>query len=706
MESTIITYTRKLFSLSLYLLILTTTFATNIYASGVVIVNEKEAKYFHLNENSIDVRVENQVALVTSTHQFINNSDSKVPVKYAFPLPEGASATELRYQINGTWYTANIKAEPQDTTIPGGGSDGDKDPMLREYLGENPLFFSITDSVDAGASISFEITYVQFLTYELGRVEFTYPNNISLIQDEPLVSNTFMFELESQRTITSIELNSHSATQSENTGNLATISYASEVTIPDTDFDISFELSQEELGLFSLSTYQNSDDVPDNIGDGFFMFIAEPSPSEQEVINKIFTFVIDQSGSMSGNKMEQAKSSAKFIVENLNEQDKFNIINFSSDVSSYQSAHVASSSAEKQDAIEYIDDLLAGGGTNILGALQEAVNQFQIANDSTANIIIFLTDGEATVGTTNTNSILTSIRDQINSQETSLQLFTFGIGTSTNEVLLTSLANENDGLSEFLRDDLVEERINTFFLKINNPVLLDTDITFDSESVIEVYPENPPNLFIGEQLLVTGRYNETASSSVTLSGRAFGQEVSYNYDLNLSDSIVSKNQFLPKIWAKNKIEKLMVDYRLAEGNPGLADEIKQEIVQISLDYNVITSFTSFEEEDITSIEEISDPNLAVPSNIKLLGNYPNPFNPETTIRFSVLDNYRGIVFIRIYDVTGRLTKVLSIQVNGSGVYNVNWNGTTAAGTNAASGVYVYTIEFDNAVYSGKMTLLK
>ena len=220
------------------------------------------------------------------------------------------------------------------------------------------------------------------------------------------------------------------------------------------------------MGIFGFSTFQPDSTVPDNLGRGYFTFVAEPSPTESEVIDKIFTFVIDRSGSMSGNKIVQAKEAARFIVNNMNEGDLFNIIDFSSEVNSFKESHVDASIDNINDALALIETISANGGTNISGALDTAIRQFGVVNDSTANIIIFLTDGAATVGTTNTNDILQEVRTLINAQETELSLFTFGIGNGANRQLLSLLANENNGLSDFLENDFVaelyESSINSF----------------------------------------------------------------------------------------------------------------------------------------------------------------------------------------------------------------------------------------------------
>ncbi|MEN8194309.1 MAG: FlgD immunoglobulin-like domain containing protein, partial [Bacteroidota bacterium] len=164
---------------------------------------------------------------------------------------------------------------------------------------------------------------------------------------------------------------------------------------------------------------------------------------------------------------------------------------------------------------------------------------------------------------------------------------------------------------------------------------------------------------------------------------------------------------LPKIWAKQKIEYLMVQYfSLNYGSPE-AEVLKEQIMTLSLAYGIITEFTSFSG-DVTGIEEealTTDKNLIV-DDFRILGNYPNPFNPSTKITFSVGLKFYDVVTIKIYNSIGQLVRVLTLAVNGQGIYEVTWDGLMTNGEAASSDVYVYTVDFGNRILAGKMLLLK
>ncbi len=687
---------------------ITALLSTTALANGVAIVDVNNAIYLRLKQSEVSVQVENQVAIVTTTQVFKNIFNEDKKVKYGFPMPDGASATNLKFEIDGQWYEAQFAPTPADTSLPGPG--GEIDPNLKTFLGDTPLYYDLEYEVKKDAILKIQLTYVQFLSYEFGKVDFYYQSDYRLIQTYPIDIQKLLFTLDSERTINAVEMIGITPDTETNDGNHAYLDKIIYESVPEYSYHIQYELSPDELGLFGMSTILHDTLVPDNYGSGFFTFIAEPDPGENTAtINKVFTLIIDRSGSMySDNKMVQARNAASFIVENLNEGDLFNIVDFSTQVSSFRPAHVLYNSSTESQALTYISGLSAGGGTNISGSFDTAIPQFGASTDSTANIIIFFTDGQATVGITDTDGILDHVTQLINQYETELVLYTFGIGSDVNKQLLTLLADENDGLSEFLGEDELEDRISDFYLTIRNPVLLSTAMQFTPVDIIEeTYPGNLPNLYKGQQLLVSGRYKNPGEVTVKLSGDAFGKYTEYEYVMALSDTAVEKNRFLTKMWAKQKIEKLLIEYYSYEENSIEAEGVKQKIVNVSLQYGVISPFTKFSGGDPVGMEEaLPVASNRLPAQYEILGNYPNPFNPSTTIAFRVNVAINDLVIVKIYNTLGQLVRILAIEVNGPSIYKIFWDGLLNDGSVAPSGHYFYIVDFGNAVLGGKMVLMK
>jgi Ca-activated chloride channel family protein len=276
--------------------------------------------------------------------------------------------------------------------------------------------------------------------------------------------------------------------------------------------------------------------------------IAEPDPgaAQSEIIDKTFLYVIDVSGSMGGDKIVQARQAADYCISHLNPDDKFNIVKFNSSATTYRGTPIQATAANVAAARDYISSLSAGGGTNINAALTTALGQF--TTDTTSNIIIFITDGLASV---DLNAITQA-------NQHNARIFVFGIGTNVDKSILTQIAQQNNGVSEFLMNDEVNSRISSFYTKIKDPVIQDINISFSSGGInpADLLPLNIPDIYVGQQLIVAGRYSNPGSTSVTLSGNNVSGPVQYTYNTTLSDS--AQNAFVAKIWAKMRIDALMI----------------------------------------------------------------------------------------------------------------------------------------------------
>ena len=631
------------------LLFLQFSFSMPGWSNGVVIINGTTGTYLELKESDIQVNVNSQIAVVTSRQVFYNQTGAKIPIRYAFPLSSNANAIELKWYINGQWHQATISKSTQNDSIPGNSGEPLNSNLL-EFIGETPLMFSPLDSISPDSSVTFVLKYVELLPYAFGVVEFYYPNDYHLIQGNQIVEFQHLtFRLNSERTIENIESVNHTAAI-EMSANEALVTAELFEVPASADYEVRYQLSSTELGVLSLSTY-----LPDSLlhcdesGQGFLSLIIEPeSNAHTEVIEKNFSLIIDRSGSMSGEKIQQAKEAAAFIVNELKLGDFFNIIDFSTSITSLYPELVPYNLTSKGEALEYIGHIGASGSTNISGALTSSILQFSTLDSTKANIIIFLTDGMATAGITNTQGILEAVRTAVNGVETEIFLFTFGIGNDVDRKLLTQLALDNNGIVSFLENDELQEKISSFFLTINNPVLLKPQFEFIPPVVTDIYPLPMPNLYKGQQLILSGRYKEPGVVNLLLSGKAFNLPVNYLFPLHLSDTNDIGKSFLPKIWAKQAIDKLGIDYNLADSE-NEQDSIQAQIDSLSICYGVVsTRFTSFEDHgDITEVDEYPV------STLYGVSIQPNPFRYDFTISITSPSPLSGPVRIILLDAAGQ-----------------------------------------------------
>lgn len=671
------------------------------HAFGVVVIDAQQPALLPPTHSGYEVLVENQIAVTRVHSEFQNPLNNGFDPVWAFPLPPDASATRLRYRLNGQWTEVPIAIGPQDPGLPG----DSQHPSLRTYLGETPLVFHFAHVLPPDSSLVVELDYVELLPYRDGTVTLRHPGTLASILPNQIFSVSYHLALTSPRLITALELTSgHTGASVLFEGGQGTIDWVDPVVYPTEDFTVSYSLDQDQLGLFATSTTIPPDLMPENGDRGFLVFIAEPDPDDQTaVMDKVFTLIIDRSGSMAGSKIIQARAAARFIVNNLNEGDQFNLISFDTTVLSFQPDHVPYTPANRAAALDWIDDIQEYGWTNISGAFATAVPQFSGTSTNTANIILFFTDGLPTYGVTQPDQLVSYVNGLFDAQEAPISLFCFGIGTDVNTSLLARMADNNLGFAEFLGNDELENRISDFYLRVRNPVLMQPSLTCTPAVLHQVAPFELPNLYLGEQMIVAGRYSQALPVTLTLSGTAFGQPVEYDYPLTLSESYEESRAFLSKVWAKRTIESLMVQYYLYDEDSPQAQELEDQITELSLTWGVVSIFTSFN--DTVRVDEPDTP--ARPADLLLVQAYPNPFNPSTTLRITVPAGVaRGPLVVRIYNIQGQLVRTLGILAEGAGVYEVQWDGLGEGSRTLASGIYLAVVSAGDRLTAQRLTLLK
>jgi Ca-activated chloride channel family protein len=679
-----------------------------MYASGILITNAVIGTYFNLEQCNLDVSIQNQVAITTTKARFHNQTGSPSPTVFAFPLSPDASATRLKWQINGVWHEAEIVPGSQGTIVPPGTT---MNPFIESYLGKTPVVFAISEPLLAGAELIFELQYVQLLKYANGAVSYTFPADYRYLSNPALDSLNVNVSINGGRTITDLTVENYPNADIQINGNSATAQLNVQGFIPDHNIELTYTLAMDNLGASTFSTVIDSQYVPDELGDGFFMSIVEPEPSGA-VIQKYFTFVMDRSTTMFGASMEQAKNAATYMITNLNAGDYFNIVDFSTVASTFAVNHVPFNEVNRNLAIAYINNLNPQGSCNISGAFDTAIPQFTAAPADAASIVVFLSKGIPGVGIVNTTALVDHVNTLVQGTGRLINIFCFGAGTNVNFQLLSLISAANSGMATYVGLNDLEDTLIDFYVKIKNPILLSPILSIDQSTgtISEVYPFPLPNLYLGTQVLLCGRYAQnTTTLSYDINGNALGTPVNYHYNSDLSAEAVPQNVFLMKLWAKLKIEHLLNLYYQLPPNSSAAIALHDQIVSISVDYGVLCTFTSFSGGEVDTPEEEHDTDDVTPpvtAGFRLLGNYPNPFNPSTVIRFEVYDTQDRDFVLNIYDLKGRLVRSISVRVAAKGINQIFWDGLNEDDRPAGSGVYLYQLSNRFFKQTGKMLMMK
>jgi Ca-activated chloride channel family protein len=348
------------------------------------------------------------------------------------------------------------------------------------------------------------------------------------------------------------------------------------------DFRLFWVADKDDLGLRVLAHRGSGKE------DGFFMLLGNPTGAAGEtVVEKDVLFVLDTSGSMRGEKIEQARSAIDYCLEHLNKGDRFNIITFGTAVRGFRDELVALSPANLAAARAFVEnDVVANGRTNIAGALEKALAGK--AEPGRPRIMIFLTDGAPTAGELVPEKIL----EQVKKANTSgTKVFVMGVGHDVNAHLLDRLAEATDGSSEYVapREEL-DAKIAALYDRLSHPVLSGVSVSFGRAATHSVLPPKLPVLFKGSEIMMVGRYKEGGRHTFTISGSLSGKPVKYTCEADLpGEPAGSANEFLAPLWAARHIGYLLQEIRLH----GEKKELIEEVVRLSRQYGIATEYTAF-----------------------------------------------------------------------------------------------------------------
>jgi Ca-activated chloride channel family protein len=530
---------------------------------------------FSVKSMYIDVDIQRQVASTTIEQVFHNEANRDLEGMYLFPIPENASISKFTMWMNGEEVEGEVVEAKKARQIYEDIVRRLRDPGLLEYLGRD-LFRARVFPIPAKGDVKIKIVYEEILEYDAGLVEYRHPLKCDGNRAKKIGQVSLAVHIESDVPIKSLYSPTHEIDQ-EIRKDEATCGFELNDEVLDRDFVLYYTVSEDDVGL-NLLTHRSGGD------DGYFMMLLAPGKlrDPDKIIAKDIVFVLDKSGSMKGEKIEQAKSAIAYCVNSLNNSDRFNIIAFSTNVMSYSEGLVKVSRGEKRKALEFIDDIEARGGTDINEALMTALDMPKSRNP---RMIVFLTDGLPTVGETDVRRILANLSD---SNDT-VRIFPFGVGYDVNTLLLDQISFDHRGAVDYIKpEEDIEVKVSRFYDKVSNPVLSDIGLEVSGIELFDVYPQQLPDLFSGTQLVVLGRYQGTGSKSITLTGHVGDENRRLVYE-----GAFKRNEtgfsFIPRMWANRKIAYLLSEIKLR----GADKELVDEIIELSLEHGIVTPYTSY-----------------------------------------------------------------------------------------------------------------
>jgi Ca-activated chloride channel family protein len=343
-------------------------------------------------------------------------------------------------------------------------------------------------------------------------------------------------------------------------------------------FDIFLPLAGSSVGM-TLATHRV------NSEDGYFMLTLSPGAVKAAPEPRDLAVVVDTSGSMSGEKIEQARDALRQLLGTLNAKDRFRLVSFGNEVRSFRPEWADATNANVDAARIFVDDLSAAGGTNIAGALDEAMRT--PPGTGRLHVVVFITDGQPTVGETDPDRIAA----RVEGGRGQARIFTFGVGHDLNTYLLDRLAVAGRGTVDYVAPGKsVEEAVGSLANRIRLPVLVDLAFAGAPVRIKDVQPARLPDLYAGQDLVIFGRYESTGSTAtgdLAIAGTRAGQKERFAARVDFPAH--ASGDYIPGLWAARKVGELTRTIKLEGRTPERIAEIRD----LALRYGLLTEYTSY-----------------------------------------------------------------------------------------------------------------
>jgi Ca-activated chloride channel family protein len=546
------------------------------------------------------VRILEQTASTTLEIALRNPGRQRVEAILLLPVPDDAAVSSFMFDGESAEPTARVLARDEARRVYDRIVARIRDPALLEFAGYN-LVRSSVFPVEAGAVQKLRLTYEHLLSADGDRIDYVLPRSESLQQPCPW---NVAVDIQSSVPIAAVYSPTHELISQRLSPRRASVRLNDAARTQPGPFRLSYLVQRDGVPA-SMFTYPDPE-----TGGGYFLLMAgvpvdlDHLPTRRREV----TIVIDRSGSMAGEKMDQVRAAALQVIEGLDRGESFNIIDYATNVSLFSSRAVVKDRVSTRAARRYLASIRPRGGTNIHDALVEALSRRPAAE--TLPIVLFLTDGLPTIGQTSE----TAIRDAAaNANVYHRRIFTFGVGADVNVPLLDRIADATKAVATYvLPGEDVELKVARTFKRLDGPVLsdlalrtLDTSGEETTRRVRDIMPPYLPDLFADDQLIVLGRYLGNEPLMFELSGEFGDRRRVFRFTFSL-DNATTRNAFVPRLWASRRIAYLVDEVRQAGADAssptaGWIDifsdpryqEIADEILHLSTRFGVLTEYTAF-----------------------------------------------------------------------------------------------------------------
>ncbi|RCJ38085.1 trypsin [Nostoc punctiforme NIES-2108] len=575
--------------------------AKNQHLGGLYVQSPQgEQLVFPLKHTEVIAKIAGNLSRVEVIQSFENPFTQSLEAVYIFPLPDEAAVDDMEIKIGSRIIKGNIKKREEAVAIYEKAKQEGRTAGLLEQERDN-IFTQSLANIKPGEQIDVTIRYTESLKFEAGNYEFVFPmvvgpryipgtpidgsGDTDQVPDASRITPPVVpegtrsrhninvtVEIDAGLPISEVRSPSHQL-KIEHSGQIVRIQLAGEDTIPNKDLILRYQVSGKETQSTVLSQ-------ADDRGGHFAIYLIPALEySTDEIVPKDVVFLVDTSGSQSGDPLQKCQELMRRFINGLNPNDTFTIIDFSDRVRQLSPTPLPNTPENRAQAIAYINNLQADGSTEMLSGIRTAIN-FPTPVGRLRSVVL-LTDGY--IG--NENEILAEVQQHL---QPANRLYSFGAGSSVNRFLLNRIAEIGRGISRIIRhDEPTEEVAEKFYRQINNPVLTNIQISWqgDTESPV-IYPKVAPDLFCEQPLVLFGRKQDRTSGNLQISGiAAGGKHYEKTFHLVFEET---GNVAVAQLWGRARIKYLMNQMVSFETKAGV-----EAVTKTALNYQLLSQYTAF-----------------------------------------------------------------------------------------------------------------
>ena len=572
-----------------------------------------------LMNTDVEMKVSGLVARVSVRQEFRNEGSEWVEGIYVFPLPDAAAVDRMRLHIGDRFIEGEIQEKEHAKKIYEKAKQAGKKASLVEQQRAN-LFTTSVANVAPGERVVVEIEYLEDIRYEDGRFSIRFPMTLTpryiggtslpdkvgngwsgdtdrvpdaSLVTPPMVSGspghniTLTANVNAGMPLEIIASRYHPVSVAEENGR-----YTVTLSGGPVKMDHDFELVWQPVRSAAPRAMAFTETIE---GKPYHLLMVMPPDQDEPtpvLMPREMILIIDTSGSMHGVSIAQAKRAVHLALKGLQPTDRFNVIEFNSNTNALHTTSVSASAPNIANALNFVQQLQANGGTEMRPALSMALSTPpQVTH---LRQIVFVTDGS--VGYE--DEMFTMIEEKLGNS----RLFTVGIGSSPNSMFMHKAAEAGRGSYTFISAlHEVREKMEDLFRKLEHPQVTDIEIQWPSSVVVDSYPDTVPDLYLGEPVTVkagaSGEYR--AADTVRISGNSVAG--AWTTTLPLQSSLQSEG--IGALWARARIAELIGDER-RHGDPV---EIRGSIVATAIGHHLVSKYTSLVAVDKTPTRPANDP---------------------------------------------------------------------------------------------------